>query len=78
MATVIRKGQKLKDWLEAFKSKLHLKSPTIYNPRNETYITGTGMNKERCEPKLEMTFAQLLEAGDFKEGDEFEMSDFNY
>ena len=56
-----------------------LKGPTLVSTSTKKMITGTGIYKNDCMPKLEMTFKQLVAAGEIKAGvDEFEMTDSSF
>jgi len=86
----VKGSLKVKEWLDGIKDdegteilkgireKYMVKGPTLVSVSAKKMITGTGIYKSECEPKLEMTFNQLVAAGEITKADEFEMTDSSF
>lgn len=62
----VAKDDKLCDFVRRLKKDFNLAAPNI-EADDGTYLVGTGFYAQGIEHKLEMTFGQLRESGEFSE-----------
>ena len=58
----VSKDMKLSDWKSDIIEDLKLKKPTVKGSKG--FLIGSGFYEKQCAHKLDMTFAQLLDAAD--------------